>query len=393
MSNEVAELKGTSLAANPFGNLNGAANVPAPSSGNALMTSEMQRSIAEVQAATMMAISYPRFPQQAVDKILTECQRHSLAEVAIYSFPRGGQQISGPSIRLAEVIKRHWRNMRSGWRCLERRKGVSLLQAYAYDLENNVSEMVEFEVRHVRDTKQGPKPITDERDIYELEANQAKRRERACILALVDGDVVEVAVQQCEMTLEAKADTSAEGVKRMLEAFAPFKVNQKMIEARIGRNITSIQPAQMVGLKTVLNSLKDGMSSIEQWFDISLQDRSKDDSKNDAPDGANASLKNKISEAKKDGDKAEKAKEPEAKKDDAKQPALPKDIDDLNKAIGDALTEASSVDAIDAVWNNHLEAIERIKGADASAFANLDAIYLKRRDALDNKGKSQGKLV
>lgn len=373
MSNEVATLQGQSLTANPFGS----ANTPAPSGtgGNALMTAESQRAIAEIQAMSIMALHNPRNPQIAVDRILTECQRPSLAECAIYSFPRGGQNVTGPSIRLAEVIKRNWGHIRSGWRCLERARGRSVIQAYAYDIQNNVGEDRTFEVRHVRDTRQGPKPLTDERDIYELEANQAARRVRACILALIDGDVIEAALDQCTRTLEAKADTTPEGIKRMLEAFAPFKVNQKMIEARIGRNLSAITAAQMVALKNILNGMKDGMSTVENWFDKSLQDQAEPE-KNDA-NAANAALKGKIKESTK---KAET-----------------KELDDETarawNAIGDAIGEAVSVEAIDNIWNTNAEWLEKIKAADASAYATLDANYLKRRDVLEKQGQNQGKLV
>lgn len=278
MTNEVTTLQGASLTANPFGNSQG--NAPAHTSGNALMSAESQRAIAEIQAMSVMAMHNPRNPQQAMDRILIECQRPSLAEVAIYSFPRGGQNVSGASIRLAEVLKRNWGHIRSGWRCLERGKGRSVIQAYAYDIQNNVGEDRTFEVYHVRDTKKyGKTPITDERDIYELEANQAARRVRACILALIDGDVLEAAIDQCEKTLEAKADTSQEGIKRMLDAFAPYKVNQKMIEAKIGRNISSITAAQMVGLKNIMNSLRDGMAGIDTFFDVTLTDKSAEEKK------------------------------------------------------------------------------------------------------------------
>lgn len=242
MTNEVATLQGQSLTANPFGGAGNASNAPAISGGNALMTAESQRAIAEIQAMSIMALHNPRNPQVAMDRILVECQRPSLAECAIYSFPRGGQNVTGPSIRLAEVIKRNWGHIRSGWRCLERARGRSVIQAYAYDIQSNVGEDRTFEVAHVRDTKQGRKPLTDERDIYELEANQAARRVRACILALIDGDVIEAALDQCTRTLETKVDVTPDGIKRMLEAFAPFKVNQRMLEARIGRNLSSITP-------------------------------------------------------------------------------------------------------------------------------------------------------
>ena len=385
MSNEVQTLQGQSLTANPFGS---AASAPsAVPGGNALMSSETQRAIAEIQAGAIMALHNPRNPQVAVDRILNECQRPSLAEVAIYSFPRGGQNVTGPSIRLAEVIKRHWSHMRSGWRCLERTKGRSLIQAFAYDIQNNVGETREFEVRHIRDTRQGPKPLTDERDIYELEANQAARRVRACILALIDGDVIEAALDQCTRTLEAKADTTPEGIKRMLEAFKPFKVNQKMIEARIGRNLQSITAAQMVSLKNILNGMKDGMSTLEHWFDKNLVDSADAEKGSDA----NASLKGKI--------KASTSQETSADADKAKP--VEDDNEGEAKGISALLDAATSPDEVDGIWNDNLEKLEYIKANAPKIYADLDKQYLSKRDALaktpDNSKASSkpddGKLV
>lgn len=370
MSNEVQTLQGNALTANPFGNAG--ASAPVPAAGNAMMTAEVQRSIAEVQAMTMLAFANPRVPAVAMDKILVECQRPSLAEVAVYSFPRGGQNVTGPSIRLAEVIKRNWGHMRSGWRCLERTKGRSLIQAFAYDMQTNVGETREFEVRHIRDTRQGPKPLTDERDIYELEANQAARRVRACILALIDGDVVEAALDQCNRTLEAKADVTAEGVKRMLEAFKPFKVNQAMIEARLGRNVTSITAAQMVGLKNILNGMKDGMSTPAHWFDVNLADKADSADSEKKSDAANAALKDKI-KASTGQDKSEGADKAEAKS---------------QEGVFQLIANAKTVDEVDAIWNDNLKAIEDLKDADEKTYAELDKQYLSKRDAL---AKSEAK--
>jgi len=64
--------------------------------------------------------------------------------------------------------------------------------------------------------------LEDPRDIYELTANMGARRLRACVLGIVPGDVVESAVDQCERTLTAKADTSPEAMKKMVDAFGTF---------------------------------------------------------------------------------------------------------------------------------------------------------------------------
>jgi hypothetical protein len=84
---------------------------------------------------------------------------------------------------------------------------------------------------------------------------------------VIPSDVIEDAMDQAETTLSAKADTSPEGMAKMVEAFAPFGVTREMIEARIQRNLESISPAQVVTLKRIWVSLRDGMSRAGQWFE------------------------------------------------------------------------------------------------------------------------------
>lgn len=299
--NEVAKIEGTEIVSvNPFAT-NNQQQTP-PTVGGGFMTAEMQRSIAEVQAQFMVAMARPRNPLVSVDKMLAESQRSKLAEVALYSFSRGGTKISGLSIRALEMVARNWGNIRYGFRVLDRSQGRSSVQAYAIDLENNIPVERIFEVRHWRDTKDGGYAIKDERDIYELEANQAQRRVRACLEALIPGDVLDSVEQQIKMTLNATADLSPEGIKKMLSVFSKIGVNKAMIEARIQRKIDAIDASQKVSLSAVLNSIRDGMSGIEDWFDMNLADKEPQKS-------GQLDLKKKIEERKEEAAATEK-KEP-----------------------------------------------------------------------------------
>jgi hypothetical protein len=246
---------------NPFGQV-----TTQQRSAAAPAQTDQSRAIAEVQAAMMIARLNPRDPIAAVDRILNACSRPSLAEAAIYQYSRGGTDISGPSIRLAEAMAQQWGNIKTSVRELEQSQGVSVVQAIAWDLETGYQCDKVFHVPHVRHTKAGTKRLEDPRDIYELVANQAARRLRACILAVIPGDVTEAAVKQCELTLHTSADTSPEVMAKMMAAFAQFGVTREQIEAKIQRRLDAIQPAQVVTLKKIYASLRDGMSSPSDWF-------------------------------------------------------------------------------------------------------------------------------
>lgn len=252
----------------------------------ALIEVENQRAIAEVQGAIVLAKKFPRNQIEALDRILVACQRPGLAEQALYSYSRGGTEITGPSIRLAEAMAQNWGNVQFGIKELEQRNGESTVEAFCWDMETNVRQAKTFQVKHERYTKKGSYKLEDPRDIYELAANQGARRLRACILGIIPGDIAEAAQNQCETTLKAKADTSPEALKKLIDAFTPYNVSKEQIEKRIQRHLDTITPAQLIQLRKIFNSLKDGMSSPADWFEMSVvADEGKD---------ANKSLKDKI---------------------------------------------------------------------------------------------------
>lgn len=233
-----------------------------------MIDTESQRAIQEVQAAMVIAKRFPRDEKQSLDRILNSCSRVSLAEQALYSYSRGGTDITGPSIRLAESIAQQWGNLQYGIRELEQSNGSSTVEAFAWDIETNTRQVKVFQVAHERHTRQGIKALTDPRDIYETVANNGARRLRACILGIIPGDIIEEAVRQCDLTLSASADTSTEAQKKIVESFAKYSVTKDQIEKRIQRRMDAITPAQVVSLKKIYASLRDGMSTAADWFEV-----------------------------------------------------------------------------------------------------------------------------
>lgn len=249
---------------NPFDD--GRTSAPAMTT-TVTQATESSRAVAEVQAALFIARTNPRDQKRAMDRILNACCRPSLAESAIYAYARGGSSITGPSIRLAEAVAQQWGNMQFGIRELSNSGGKSEVQAFAWDVETNTRREITFTVPHIRHTKKGSYKLEDPRDIYELVANQGARRLRACILAVVPGDVVEAAVNQCQLTLQSHTDVTAEGIKKLIEAFEPLSVSKAQIEKFCQCRAEAIKPAQIVRLRSIYTSLRDGMSSPSDWFE------------------------------------------------------------------------------------------------------------------------------
>jgi hypothetical protein len=240
----------------------------APRSDAATVAVSSAREVAEVQAGMLIAQRFPRNEVQAADRILNACTRPTLAESALYEYARGGSAITGPSIRLAEVIAQQWGHIHTGVRELSQANGESTVEAFAWDVQTGARDSRVFQVRHWRSTKQGGYKIEDPRDVYELIANVGARRKRACILSIIPGDVVEAAVQQCEKTQKIKAEVTEERLKEVAEVFAELGVSIAAIEKRIQRRFDTMTPGQLLQLRKIVNSIRDGMSSPADWFEL-----------------------------------------------------------------------------------------------------------------------------
>jgi len=229
------------------------------------------RYIQEVQGMIIMAKKFPRDQFAAYNRIMEACKRKSLAEVAQYEFPRGGEKVTGPSIRLAEVLAQNWGNISTGIIELEQNYGESKVMAFAWDLETNYREERIFSVKHERKAKGAIKKLDDPRDIYELLANLGARRKRSCILAVIPKDIVEAAEQQCEETLK-KSNATKPLTDRIRDMFTKFQqdfsVTKDMIEEFIGCRAEAFTERDVLKLGRVYNSLRDGMAKREDFFNI-----------------------------------------------------------------------------------------------------------------------------
>lgn len=252
------------------------ANAPGINVG--AVTIESSKAIAEAQGKLIIAKNFPRDEHLAYAKVMEACKRRSLAEKAIYSYPRSGSTISGPSIRLAEELARCWGNVDFGIKELSQKDGESEMSAYCWDMETNTMSSQTFVVAHVRDTKKGQVRLTEQRDIYENNANMAGRRLRARILAILPPDLVEAAVAECKKTLAGDNDIPiADRINKMVASFAKFGVKIDTLEKRLGRKIDTMTTEDICEYAGIYNSLKDGNSSISDWFDVKLNaDKSKE---------------------------------------------------------------------------------------------------------------------
>lgn len=232
---------------------------------------DAERAIAEVKGAITIAMANPRDQAAAVERIRAACRRPTLAEAAIYAYPRGGSTVTGPSIRLAEAIAQNWGNFQFGVRELSSDAQKSSIQAYAWDVETNTRAEKTFEVPHTRYSRdKGNVRLTDPRDIYEMVANQGARRLRACILSMVPGDVVEMAVEECGKTQEAELEkggvSKPERIKKMLAAFAKMGVDRNTLEGYLKHTAEAMSNAEILAMGRIYTAIESEGRKPEEYF-------------------------------------------------------------------------------------------------------------------------------
>lgn len=233
---------------------------------------EQSRAITEAQGKLMLAKQFPRDENEAFSKVMESCKRGGMAQQAIYSFPRGRETVSGPSIRLVEEIARCYGNIEYGLRELSNVGGESEMEAYAWDLQTNTVSSQKFKVKHIRDKRGGGQQLTDQRDIYEITANMGARRLRARMLAILPPDIVESAVEECRKTMAGQNDKPmADRIRDLLQAFSRLSVTKEMIETRLEHDVKAIDESEIADLRGIYNSIKNSQSGREDWFTVKTE--------------------------------------------------------------------------------------------------------------------------
>lgn len=236
--------------------------------GQATMV-EQQRAVAEVQGAILVAQNCPRDEVRAMEAMLDSCRQPVLAERAFFRFPRGGQQLTGPSVHLARELARLFGNLQYGIKELRRddTAGESEMLAYAWDVQTNTRTETVFIVPHKRDKRGGAEKLTDMRDIYENNANAGARRVRECVFAILPPWFVERAKQECLATNEnGGGQPLVERITQALERFAGLRVSQDALERKLGRKVARWTGQDVAILIPIYRSITQGETTVEDEF-------------------------------------------------------------------------------------------------------------------------------
>lgn len=251
---------------NPFGAMvaaQGGANVGA-------IAIESERAIAQARGQIQIAKMFPRSMAQATAEFMEACKSREFAASAFYTVPNRG---TGPSIRFMEEAARCYGNFQYGHRELSRSEGKSEVEVFAWDVERNNHRIRQVSVLHVRDTRDGPKPLRDQADIDARVANVASKQMRGCMSALLPKALIAAGIEACMRTIDGNNDQPiSERVQAMVAAFTKnFGVTAAHLTTYLGHALDGVTLDELTELIGVFNALREGTAKVDEYFVVAQQ--------------------------------------------------------------------------------------------------------------------------
>ncbi len=227
----------------------------------------VEKEAKQMEIAMITAKRFPRDYASVEERVARHCTRQRLAMAAEYSFPRGGEKISGASVRLMEVIAQCYGNVEFGVNEIQRYDGYSEAEAFAWDFENNIRVARKFTVPHFRDTKSGKKKVVDDRDIREIVFNFGSRNMRACLERVIPRDLVEFALEKCRETLNGDGKGLADRIHNCKEAFREFEIDALLLERIVGEKCDNWDNGHIRLATKYYTALRDGETTKQQLIE------------------------------------------------------------------------------------------------------------------------------
>jgi len=225
---------------------------------------------AEIDTQITTAKKYPRtLSKVKADMLSFATLDQETAENCFYTLPRGGKNIQGPSVRLAEIAVSCYGNLRAGSRIIDTiSTGDSphvVIQAVCHDLEKNVAVTVEKRRRIVGKKSKGG--AIDEDDIN-LAANAgAAIAFRDAVFKVVPGALIKPIFEQAKQVAIGDAKTLSERRQRAIDSFAKMGVSKdKVLAALEKKSIEDIDLPDLEVLFGLHTAIKDGQTTIDEAF-------------------------------------------------------------------------------------------------------------------------------
>ncbi|HEX4044189.1 MAG TPA: hypothetical protein VHZ76_00805 [Gammaproteobacteria bacterium] len=286
--------------------------------GNEIMERDDGNVKAELDIQITTAKAYPRDMMRCLEEAkVFATANEEIAESCIYSLPRGkdkqGKQqiITGPSVRLAEIMMSCWGNIRAATRIVSNDGKIITAEGAAWDLEKNVR--IAMQVQRSISGKFG----TFSADMQVVTGNAASAIAlRNAIYKVIPKSLVDIVYDAATKAAIGDQKRLSEKIRKCFDRFKHHGIEEEKILTYFGKSnaadLSLDDVTEMIGIGT---AIKDGTMTIEKAF---VEDN---ESANNAK---TASLEAKLNAPK------------ELKKIDPAKYGSLQSVSDFQKGLGDA---------------------------------------------------------
>lgn len=226
----------------------------------------------EVDISISTARKYPRQPAIVKSTLLgLATLDEETATGCFYSLPRGGKNIQGPSVRLAELALSAYGNVSVGCRIISVvSSGESphvVIQAVAHDLQTNSRISLEKRRRIVGKRSKGGVPDEDDTTLAVNACTAIAFRD--CVLKIVPQVFIKPAFEAAKKVAIGDARTLTDRRNKSIETFAKMGVPAARVLAKLEKK--TVEEIGLDDLETLIglhNAIRDNEVTIDEAFPL-----------------------------------------------------------------------------------------------------------------------------
>jgi hypothetical protein len=227
---------------------------------NAIATITKTEVEAQLDSAHKFPRSINRFRQEALSMATVS---EEVAQSCIYSLPRGGKPITGPSVRLAEICASAWGNIHVGARPIEVGDTEVTSQGVAWDLQKNYRVTVESKRRI---TGRDGKRFNDDMIIMTQNAANSIALRNA-IFRVIPRAYVDQIYEKVRQVAIGNANTLAGKRAAVLDKLAKMGADQARVLNALGK--VGVDDIGLEELETLIGygtAIKEGTKTVDELF-------------------------------------------------------------------------------------------------------------------------------
>ena len=218
----------------------------------------------EVEAQIDAAHKYPRSVTRFLNEAVTLATvTQEVAESCIYSLPRDGKLIAGPSVRLAEICASAYGNMHVGARVVDVEDANIVAQGIAWDIQKNYRASLEVKRRI---TGRSGRRFSE--DMITMTGNAAASIAlRNAIFRVIPRSYVIGIYERARLVAVGNAQTLDAKRSALLDRLQKIGVSQDRVLARLGR--TGIQDIGLDDMEILIGlgtAIKNNDQTIDEAF-------------------------------------------------------------------------------------------------------------------------------